>query len=153
MSSNDNSRRRRMFPLTVACPYASAPERFAVSAMLDQVLARELRVPARDLLKRIRNTGLSAQQTGLVLQSGDTERLVDLIGEPLPFDDTPGAAILVLREVRLESPRALSETRGVPRDATLEALEGRAGTQLHRLRARHAGSVRQGDWRHRDQRG
>jgi hypothetical protein len=106
--------------------------------MLDQVLARELRVPARDLLKRIRNTGLSAQQTGLVLQSGDTERLVDLIGEPLPFEDTPGAAILVLREVRLESPRALSEIRGVPRDATIEALDrlAAAGVAVDYLRLR-----------------
>jgi two-component system CheB/CheR fusion protein len=97
------------------------PAKGPPSVILDHLIARELLVPARTILAKVRTTGAAASATDLVLSDGGTERLVDLVAEPLPFGD--GAALIVLREARLRTTDEVAAARVAPQDATMDTLE------------------------------
>ncbi len=84
------------------------PSMGLLSPNLDQILARELRLPVRSAILDARSQGGPSTTENIVVREEGEIRLVDLHAEPLPFDD--GHILVTLVPVRTQDAAALADT-------------------------------------------
>ena len=98
------------------------PVRGVPSAELDDFLLRELRLPARTVIKRARKSGTLQIESNIVVDMNGERRLFDVFGRRVRSEN--GSVMIVLREVRAQGVDALN--------AAVESREGEDREVLER---------------------
>ncbi len=97
------------------------PSRGAPSSALEMFLVRELRLPVRAAVEKVRETGEEIVEANIIVPIGDQKHVVDVVASPAPQGD--GATLVVLRPIRVQGAEELAATTDARIDEDRELLD------------------------------
>jgi len=97
------------------------PSRGTPSSALDVFVIRELRLPVRTAIERMREREEEFTEENVIVPIGDQKYVIDVVASPSPF--TEGASIVILRHVRVQGAQELAETTDARMDRDRELLD------------------------------
>ena len=97
------------------------PSRGAPSSALDMLLVRELRLPVRTAVEKVRETGNEFVEENVIVPIGDQKHVVDIVASAAPQGDE--AVLVVLRPIRVQGAEELAATTDARIDHDRDLLD------------------------------